>query len=159
MRGCPFVCTAVILLLLHAPSVPAQRVGACSFLEPEVVGAAIGLPVVNVVERDRGSFTSCSFETEDWTQTVGLIHYPGLEATNPDDLLAQVRADLQRDEVEFTGLAGDASLGVPAVYYRSAEGDMHALVAQFESDRLVLTAGSRAAVFALAQSALRALKG
>lgn len=157
MNRFPCAFTAAILFAALGLSAEDQLRSACTLLDPGQVSSAIGLPVVNVVERDRGAFTSCSFETDDWLQTVGLIHYPGLATTSAESLAAEIRADLERDAVEFVDFAVEEGFGAPAIYYRSPEGDLHALVLQPGGDRLVITGGSRDAVLTLAGAAAQAL--
>ncbi len=153
---CVFVITGLFVMSV-APAVGDDK-GACALLDPQEVSTAIGLPVMNVVERDRGSFTSCSFETDDWMQTAGLIHFPELGATTAEKLAAEIRADMDRDGVEYADFGIEAGFDVPAVYYRSPEGDRHTVVVQAGGNRLIISAGTRDAVFSLAQTAVHALE-
>lgn len=156
-----FPCAAALCVAMLSPALPSQagESGPCSLLEADTVAEAIGIPVVNVVERVGSRFGSCSFETDDWTQTFGLIFFPGLAATSEEALAAEIRTDLDRDGVEYAELTVEAGLGVPAVYYRSPEGDAHTVVLQAGGDRIILTGSNRAAVLSLAQSALQAVSG
>jgi len=149
------LCALLLALPLTASAAPP---GACVLLDAGAVADIIGLAVVNVVERDRGSFASCSFETDDWTQTVGLLRFPGLRAKPADALAAEIRADLDRDGVEYVDFSVEPGFDAAAVYYRSPEGDLHVMVIQAEDDRLILSASSREAALELARLALGAIQ-
>lgn len=139
-----------------AASAQAQR-SACDLLTKEQVQQATGLAIINVVSRDRGTFTSCSFETDDWMQTIGLIYYPGLGTPASATALAdEVKADLERDEVEYSSLEPDESIGDAAVRYQVDDGAMHWVVAHRGDHRVIVSAGGSEAVTALARLALDA---
>jgi len=141
------------LLLAFATPTLADR-PACALLDTAEVAAALGVPVVNVREQNRATFSSCSFETDNWQLTAGLIYHPNLPSTTAEALAVEFRADLERDAVPYADFAIEESLGVPAVYYRAPEDDFHSLVAQSGGDRLIFTGPSRDAVLALSAAAL-----
>jgi hypothetical protein len=142
------------------PPASAQAQGsACDLLTKEQVEAATGLAIINVSARDSGVFTTCSFETDDWTQTIGLIYFPGLGVpADAASLAAQVEADLQRDQVDYVGLAADDSIGDAAVRYATPDGSMYWVVAHRGGHRVIVNAGSVDAVTALARQALASIE-
>jgi len=156
MRLCSFAPTLGYLLLAFATPVLADR-PACELLDVAEVAAVLGVPVVNVREQNRATFSSCSFETDDWQLTAALIYHPNLAATTAESLADELRTDLERDAVPFTGFTIETVLAVPAVYYRSPEDDFHSLVAQSGSNRVIVTGPRREVVLALASAAITRL--
>ena len=145
-------------LVSAALTAPVQaQPSACDLLTKEQVQQATGLTIINVVSRDRGAFTSCSFETDDWMRTIGLIYFPGLSLPSSAAALSEeVKADLERDEVEYAALETDESIGDAAVRYQVDDGLMHWVVAQRGNHRIIVNAGSDQSVTALARLAISA---
>jgi len=130
---------------------------ACELLTSEQVQEASGIAIINVSAQDRGVFTSCSFETDDWTQTIGLIYFPGLGTpASAASLAEQVKADLERDEVEYSSLEPDESIGDAAVRYQAEDGSMHWVVAHRGGNRIIINATTAEAATTLARLALDA---
>jgi len=158
MRRVSFTLALGALLLALAIPMRADR-SACSLLEADAIVKVLGRPVINVREQNRATFSSCSFETDDWQQTVGLIYFPNLAPTTPEALAAEYRADLERDQVPYVDFAVQDGLGAPAVYYRSPEDDLHSLIIQPGSERVILTGPRSEVVQILAALVMTRLTG
>ena len=136
----------------------ATQLSACDLLTKDQVEAASGLAINNVAARDHDVFSTCSFETDDWTKTIGLIYFPGLGSpASAEALAAQIEADLKRDEVDYAGLEPDTSIGDAAVHYQIDDGAMHIIVAHRGGHRVIINASTSEAAATLARQALAAL--
>jgi len=132
---------------------------ACDLLSKEQVEQATGLVINNVAFRDHGVFTTCSFETEDWQETIGLIYFPGLGTpANAASLAEQVKQDLEKDQVPYTNLEADSGIGDAAVFYQTDDGKLYTVVAHRGGHRVIISARTRAAASTMAGAALSSTK-
>lgn len=140
-----------------ATSTKTQR-SACDLLTKEQVREATGLSIIKVVPQDRGTFTSCSFETDDWMQTIGLIYFPGLGTpTSAAALAEEVKADLEGDKVDYSGLETDTSIGDAAVRYQMDDG-AHYVIAHRDGHRVIVNGSTGEVATTLARLALAAIE-
>ena len=166
------ILTSILLLLLlcccggEAPQTGTQdeaepavtQRGACDFLTKEDVETITGIQVTNVIARDRGGFTSCSYETEDWQNTMGVIYYPSLAVVEDSAALADfLRQDIEKDQAPYKTPEPVEGLADAAAYYADEDGYMHFIALQKGSERIVVSAKSKDAVMRLAQKALQAI--
>lgn len=132
---------------------------ACSLVTKEVVEKYSGLKITNVSSRDRGVFTSCTFETDALFTSVGLIYYPGGKSGNNSDALAEeLQKDIERDQAPYTKPKPLAGLGDAAAYYESDDGSVHVVVVLNSSGnvtgRLTVMAPAHKAALEIAKAAL-----
>lgn len=128
---------------------------ACDLITRAEVEKATGITVNNVVLKDRSVFTSCSFEAENWEDTIGVIYYPGLKpAESSAALAADIKGDLERDQAPYGTPEPIEGIGDAAAYYVSHDGQLHTIVAQRGGDRVIIGAKSRAAVTEMVKAAL-----
>lgn len=132
-----------------------QQRSACDFLTKAEVEKITGIPVINMVSHDRGLFTSCSFETDNWENTTGVIFYPDLNPVANSAALAEgISKDLERDQAPYKTPIPVEGIADAAAYYTDNEEFMHFLVAQNGRKRIVVSAKSQAAVTELIKAAL-----
>ncbi|MDH3327666.1 MAG: hypothetical protein OEM01_00350 [Desulfobulbaceae bacterium] len=128
---------------------------ACDLMTKAEVEKISGVAIVNVVLRDRGTFTSCSFETDNWESTTGVIYYPGLKSVESSAALAEeIRKDIERDQAPFGIPEPVDGITDAAAYYASNDGYLHIIVAQKGGDRIIISAKSRTAATEMAKAAL-----
>lgn len=170
-RNCTIFTSILLLLLLSSCGGEAQQTkpqaetasagpqrGACDFLTKADVETITGIQVTNVTSRDRGTFVSCSYETEDWQNTMGVIYYPSLASVEDSAALADfLRQDLEKDQAPYKTPEPVEGLGDAAAYYVDEEGFMHFVAVQKGSQRIVVSAKSRDAAMKLAQKALQSM--
>lgn len=151
---------AIILLVLFtgAQSLAGAR-NACDLVTKEVVEKSSGLNITKATPKDRGVFTSCTYETDNWQVSVGLIYYPGGKADKDSAALAaELQKEFERDKAPYTKPEPLAGLGDAAAYYQSVDGDYHAIVVLSSggnaSGRLVVSAHTRTATLAVTKAVL-----
>lgn len=133
------------------PGPAAADSGACDLLTTAQVEAATGVKVVNVSEKDRGTFTTCSYEADSWEDTTGVILYPGSVILGNSQALAEaLRIDIERDEAPYQTPVPVNDLGEAAAYYPDSDGLMHFVVIEKAGARIVVSANSKEAAFTLA---------
>jgi len=155
-----FTVVAIILLTLFAAtqSLAGTR-NACDLITKEVVGKSSGLSITNVTAKDGGAFTSCTYETDNWQVSVGLIYYPGNKTdTDSAALAAELQMEFERDQAPYEKPEPLDGLGDAAAYYQSVDGSYHVIVVlnsgKKASGRLVISAHTRSAVLALTKAVI-----
>jgi len=145
----------VAVFMISTNEVAAQSpTSACDLLTKSEVEKITGFAVTNVVMRDRGSFTSCSFETESWENSTGVIYFPGLKpVANSAALAAEIQKDMERDQASFTKPEPVDGIGDAAAYYASDDGYLHTLVMHKGRNRIIISAKSKKATMELAKAA------
>ena len=131
---------------------------ACDFFTKEDVEKITGIAVINVVLQDRDVFTSCSYETDNWENTTGVIFYPGLKtpASSPS-LAEELRRDIERDQAPYKTPEPVEGIADVAAYYTDNDELMHFMVLHQGSDgRIIISANTREAVTELAKMAAKA---
>jgi len=137
--------------ILAFPGPAAAGSGACDLLTSAQVEAATGVKVVNVSEKDRGAFTTCSYEADSWEDTTGVILYPGSVVLGNSQALAEaLRIDIERDEAPYQTPVPVNNLGEAAAYYPDTDGLMHFVVIEKAGARIIVSASSKEAAFKLA---------
>ena len=132
-----------------------QQRSACDFLTKEEVEKITKIPVLKVVSLDRGVFTSCSFETDNWENTTGVIFYPSLDPVANSAVLADViRKDLERDQAPYKTPEPVEGIADAAAYYTDNDAFMHFMVAQNGRERIIVSAKSLSSVNELVKIAL-----
>jgi len=132
---------------------------ACDLITKETVVKSSGLKIINVQSRDRGVFTSCTYETDNWQINVGLIYFPGGK-TGKDSgkLVAELKEEFKRDAAPYKSPKPLAGLGDAAAYYESDDGGYHTIVVLSSNGhvngRLTVSAPTHKAALAIAKAAL-----
>ena len=155
--------TAFIIILLTMISGKqsfSATPNACELITKNIVEQSSGLKITNVTAKDRGAFTSCTFETDNWQVNVGLIFYPGGKADMDSAALAkELQKEFDRDQAPYKKPEPLADLGDAAAYYQSADGDYHAIVLLNSNGhargRLIVSAHTRDATLAVANAVLK----
>jgi len=142
------------ILLCTAQSI-AGAPSACDLITKEMVEQSSGLTITHVSARDRGAFTSCTFETNNWQVSVGIIYFPGGKIDKDSSALAaELQQEFQRDNAPYTVPEPLPGVGEAAAYYKSAEDDFHAIVmlngTGKAAGRLIVSAHTRDTVLAVA---------
>jgi len=153
------IAAVILFLLLSSSRTVMGAPNACDLVSKQVVEEYSGLTISNVSSRDRGAFTSCTFETDDWQVNVGLIYYPGPGGDKDSDALAaELKQEIERDEAPYTEPTPLADLGNAAASYESVDGDFHSVVVLSSggnaSGRLVVSAPTQQAALDIARAAL-----
>ena len=153
------IVTIIFLTLFAAPQSLAGALNACDLVTKEVVEKSSGLRITNVTLKDRGVFTSCTYETDNWQVSVGLIYYPGVKADKDSAALAaELQKEFERDKAPYKKPEPLAGLGDAAAYYESLDGSYHAIVVLSSSGnvngRLVVSALTHTATLAVAKAVL-----
>jgi len=135
---------------------PAQlQRSACDFLTKSDWEKITGIPVLNVVSRDQGVYSSCSYETGNWEDTTGVIFYPDLNQPASSAALAEdIRKDLEKDQAPYKTPEPVEGIADAAAYYTDNDGFMHFIVAQNGRERIVVSAKSKTAATELIKTAL-----
>jgi hypothetical protein len=133
--------------------------GACDFLTKEDVESITGIQVTNVTPHIRGSYTSCSYEAEDWHDTTSVIYYPFMEPVESSAALARfLGEDIEKDQAPYQMPEPVEGLGDAAAYYLDKDGTMHFVAVQKGNARIVINAKSREAVMGLVRKALDSMQ-
>jgi len=151
------VFTIILLALFAAAQSHAGALNACDLITKEMVKKSSGLIITNVTSKDRGVFTSCTYETDNWQVSVGLIYYPGGKADKDSAALsAELQNEFERDKAPYKKPEPLAGLGDAAAYYQSVDGDYHAIVVLSSggnaSGRLTVSAPTHTTALAVAKA-------
>lgn len=132
---------------------------ACDFLTKEDVEAITGIPVTNVAPRNRGTYSSCSYEAEDWRDTTGVSYYPSLDPVGSSAALAEfLGKDIEKDQAPYQTPEPVEGLGDAAAHYVDTDGTIHYIAVQKGNSRIVINAKSKEAVLSLARKALESMQ-
>jgi len=155
--------STIVLIILFTLFTNSQSIlaatNACDLVTKEVVEKYSGLKIINVRSKDRGAFTSCTYETDDWQISVGIIYFPGGKlGKNSDKLAEELQKEFERDGAPYKEPKPLADLGDAAVYYEAVDGGFHSIVVLSSSGnvtgRLVVSAPTHKAAFDIARAAL-----
>ncbi|UCH80944.1 MAG: hypothetical protein JSW20_14590 [Nitrospiraceae bacterium] len=135
----------------------AGELNACDLITKETVEKSSGLIITNVTSKDRGVFTSCTYDTDNWKDSIGLIYHPGGKTDKDSAALAtELQEEFEHDEAPYKKPEPVTGLGDAAAYYQSADGGFHAIVVLKSgasiSGRLVVSAPTRQAALAVAKA-------
>ena len=153
-----FIVTILLTLLIAWQSL-AGKPNACDLVTKEAVEKASGLIITNVLSKDEGVFSSCTYETENWQVSVGLIYFPEIKSDMNSTMLSEeLQKEFDSDKAPYTKPVPLADLGNAAAYYQSVDGDFHAIVILSSSSkvngRLIVTAPTHLAALSVAKLAL-----